>query len=46
MIGVVMYMGFHACERNNRNERKVGLMGGVFAYFSSLLPSITSLIEP
>ena len=45
MIGVVMYMGFHACERNNRNERRVGLMGGVFAYFS-LLPYITSLIKP
>ena len=38
-------MALHAHERNNGNERRVGLMGGVSAYFS-LFPSITSLIEP
>ena len=28
VIGVVVCMGFHARERNNKNERRVGLMGG------------------
>ena len=32
VIGVVVCMGFHAHERNNKNERRVGLMGGESAW--------------